>query len=63
MAKYDSITGEMAVKITCDVGNGVAPEDSKIDYGPEELAFRREVEEQFAEYRKKDPQAILDVRD
>jgi hypothetical protein len=57
------MSGYLASRITLDVGNGVAPEDSTIEYGPEELEFRERVEEQLADFRKKYPDAILDVKE
>lgn len=61
--KYPSIDGGTAQRITIDVGNRIPPAQSTLNYGEQELAFRKEVEQEFANYRAKHPDAILDVRE
>ena len=57
------ISGETATKIAIDVGNQTPPDKSRLKYGPEELAFREQVEKEWAAYRAKHPDAILDVKE
>jgi hypothetical protein len=55
------IDGEMARLISMDVANDVPPEKSKLTYGPEELEFYHRVKRDFEDYRKKHPNAILEI--
>ena len=57
------ISGETATQIVLDIGNQTPPDKSKLKYGPEELAFRAGVEQRWADYRAKHPDAILDVKE
>jgi hypothetical protein len=46
---------EKCILIDIDVGLHIPPEKSRVKYGPPELEYRRRVEEQLAEIRKKRP--------
>jgi hypothetical protein len=60
---YPGLSGDIANQIVLDIGNGVAPEDSSLEYGLVELAFREDVERAFAAARDQNPQVVLDVRE
>lgn len=57
------VGGEKAKLISMDVASDVLPEDSKHPYSAEERAFYSEVKKAFEAYRRKHPDAILDVRE
>ncbi len=63
MAKKKLIGGDLAKRICMDVGNRVDPEDSKVDYGPEEMAFRQQIQKDYDDYCRKHPNAILDIKE
>lgn len=56
--KYPSLDGDDLLKIVADVGNGVAIEDSAVEYTREARDFREEVE---AELDAQPEGTILDV--
>lgn len=57
--EFPDLDGEDAIRIALDIGNGVLPEHSKVNYGPTELAYRKRVEDEFAAILRDDPQAVL----
>lgn len=58
MAELDSKT---AAAIVRDVAAETAITDSKLTYGPEEKAFRAEIEREWTAWRKAHPNARLEV--
>jgi len=50
-------------QVEMDVGFNTPVEESTITYGPAELEYRRRIEEELAEARKKDPRTYLDIRE
>lgn len=54
---------EIAQAIWLDLSKGISPDDSKLDYGPLELKLRKEMEQEFAEYKKKNPKAFMHIPD
>lgn len=63
LAVAKRIGGDVAQRITLDVGNGISPENSELDYSVDMLDFREGLERRFAEHRQQNPDAVLDVRD
>ncbi len=58
------ISGGTANDIVLDIGQDVPPDKStRVTYGPDELAFRKRVEDWWAKKREEDPKAVLDVRE
>jgi len=55
--------GDVLKQIVLDIGNDTPPDESPLKYGPNELEFRRGVEQRFAAYRQQHPDAILDIKD
>lgn len=62
---YPNLDGETANNIVLDLGQGIKPRDSvRLHYGPEELAFLRDVKKEFAKKQKKTGRlVVMDVRE
>ena len=61
---YPNLTGEACANISLDVALGVAPDDSpRVVYGPEELAFRSDLEKEIVQKQKQGRNFVVDARE
>ena len=66
LSDYPNLTGDEANLIAMDVAQSIPPEEStRLKYGPEELAFYRDVKEQHEAKEKASPHETiaLDIRE
>lgn len=55
------LDGDIQQKIIVDVGNDTDPDDSKLTYTEEMLEFREKIQEEWDEWRKDHPNAVLHI--
>ena len=55
------VSGDTAAAIVRDISLGIAPEDSRLNYTPEMLAFREEATQDWQDYLDDHPDAELHV--
>lgn len=59
--RWPGLRGDEALSIVADVGNGTPEGASKVEYGPDQQAFRKSVQDWWDGYRRDHPTHHLDV--